>query len=128
VKSMESSSTAGRTSPSTSDVRITAARRRRLQRRRAAAAQLAAAAAAVVVEPSAMDVEPEPQLVRRCWISPSTDEWPAFEQLVVAPSVVSSAVENQTEAVCVRSAPPVTYHAESQTDMPSTSDVAVGAW
>jgi len=87
VESMESSSAAGRTSPSTADVRITAARRRRLQRRRAAAAQLAAAAAAVVFEPSTMDDEPGLPRVRRCRTIPPTDEWPAFEQLVVAPPI-----------------------------------------
>jgi len=128
-ESMQSVERAEAPSPRTADVRVTAARRRRLQRRRAAAAQLAAAAAAVVVEPSTIDDEPGFLRVRRCRTIPPTDEWPAFEQLVVAPPIIrdSVTVECQTEAVNVRPVPPVTYHAGMQTEGTSTSDVAVGA-
>jgi len=89
---------------------------------------LAAAAAAVVFEPSTMDVAPALPRVRRCRTIPPTDEWPAIEQLVVAPPIRDFVtVECQTEALYVHPVPPVTYQAGIQTEGTSTSDVAVGA-
>jgi len=66
--------------------------------------------------------------VRCCRTIPPTDEWPAFEQLVVAPPIrCLVTVECQTEAVYVCPVHPVTYQAGIQTEGASTSDVAVGA-
>ena len=74
-----------------------------------------------------MEVELGPDRVRRCRAISSMDDWPAFEHLVVAPPRDGVAVECQTDAVCVRPAPSVTYNAGVQTEPTSTRDAAVGA-
>lgn len=98
---------------------MTASRRRRLQRRRAAAAQLAAA-----VEASTSSVGSSRPVDDAAGGNGNYEMeiWPTFDQLVRAPL---RSLTVQTERVHVMAAPPVVYHAATQTER-ATEDVAVG--